>query len=69
MLRRLSLAFLSAMFVYGLLVGFAPLARAVNCDVNACIGACSKRCATAGCACASNCMQTIEQRKKAKQCK
>ena len=35
MSRRLSLAFLSAMFVYGLSVGFAPPARAANCDVNA----------------------------------
>jgi|SoimicMinimDraft_14_1059742.scaffolds.fasta_scaffold13222_1 hypothetical protein len=69
MLRRLSLTFLSAMFVYGLSVGFAPPARAVNCDVNACISACSKKCATPGCACASNCMQTIDARKKSKQCK
>jgi hypothetical protein len=69
MSRRLSLALLSAMFVYGLAVGFAPPARAVNCDVNACINACSKKCATPGCACASSCLQTIEGRKKAKQCK
>jgi predicted carbohydrate-binding protein with CBM5 and CBM33 domain len=69
MSRRLLLAFLSAMFVYGLSVGFAPSARAANCDVNACINACSKKCATSGCGCASWCLQTIEERKKAKQCK
>jgi hypothetical protein len=69
MSRRLSLAFLSAMFFYGLSVAFAPSALAVNCDVNACINACSKKCATPGCMCAPNCMQTIEGRKKTGQCK
>jgi hypothetical protein len=33
MSRRLSLAFLSAMFVYGLSIAFAPSARAVNCSL------------------------------------
>jgi hypothetical protein len=66
MLSRLSIAFLSAMFLF---VAFAPSAFAVNCDVNACINACSKKCATAGCMCASNCMQTIDKRKKGGQCK
>lgn len=69
MSHRLSLAFLSAMFFYGLSIVFAPSAFAVNCDVNACITACSRKCATPGCMCAPNCMQTIEGRKKAGQCK
>jgi hypothetical protein len=64
-MSRLSIAILCAMFVS---VAFAPSARAVNCDVNACISACSKKCATPGCACASNCLQTIEARKKSGQC-
>jgi hypothetical protein len=72
MLRRLSLAFLSMVFVYGLSIVFAPRpALAVNCDVSACISACQKRGPQfgAGQACTSGCLQTIEQRKKAKQCK
>jgi hypothetical protein len=70
MSRRLSLAFLSAMFFYGLSVAFAPsVLAAANCDVNACISTCSKKCATAGCMCAPNCMQAIEKRKKSGQCK
>jgi hypothetical protein len=69
MSRRLSLAFLSAMFFYALSVAFAPSVLAANCDVNACINACSKKCATAGCMCAPNCMQAIEKRKKSGQCK
>ena len=67
--RRLSAVFLSAMFFYGLSVAFAPSARAVNCDVNACISTCSKKCATPGCMCAQNCMQAIDKRKKGGQCK
>ena len=67
MSRRLSLAFLSAMFFYGL--AFAPTALAANCDVNACISTCSKKCATPGCMCAQNCMQAIDKRKKGGQCK
>jgi hypothetical protein len=70
MMRRLSLAFISAALVYGLSIFFVPRpALAVNCDVNACINACSKKCATPGCGCASWCLQTMEERKKAKQCK
>jgi hypothetical protein len=69
MSRRTSLAFLSAMFFYGLSVAFAPSALAANCDVNACISTCSKKCATPGCMCAQNCMQAIEKRKKGGQCK
>jgi hypothetical protein len=69
MSRRLLLAFLSALFFYGLSVAFAPSAMAVNCDVNACISACQKRCAFPGCQCAQNCMQTIDKRKKGGQCK
>jgi hypothetical protein len=42
MSRPLSLAFLSAMLVFGLSVVFAPpaLAAAVNCDANVCISTC-----------------------------
>jgi hypothetical protein len=69
MMRQLSLAFMFAALVYGQSVVFAPPALAVNCDVNACISVCSKKCPTPGCMCASNCLQTIEARKKAKQCK
>ena len=69
MFRRVSFAFLSAMFFYGLSIAFAPSASAVNCDVNACINVCSKRCPTASCVCASYCLQTIEERKKSGQCK
>ena len=69
MSRRLSLAFLSAMFFYGLSVAFAPSAFAVNCDVNACINTCSKKCPMPGCQCPQNCMQTIDKRKKSGQCK
>ena len=72
MSRRLSLAFLSMVFVYGLSIFFAPRpALAVNCDVNACISTCQKRGPNfgAGQGCTSLCLQTIEQRKKTKQCK
>lgn len=69
-MRRLSLAFMSVALVYGLSIFFAPRpALAVNCDVNACISACSKKCGTPGCMCAPNCLQTIDKRKKAGQCK
>ena len=66
---RLSLAFLSAMLFYGLAAAFTPSALAANCDVNACINTCSKKCATPGCMCAKNCMQAIDKRKKGGQCK
>jgi len=72
MMRRLSLAFMSAAVVYGLSIFFAPRpALAVNCDLNACISACQKRNPQfgAGQGCTSGCLQTMEQRKKAKQCK
>ncbi len=70
MMRRLSLAFMSAAVVYGLSILLAPRpALAVNCDVNACISVCSKKCATPGCMCAANCLQTIDKRKKSGQCK
>jgi hypothetical protein len=69
MSHQLSFSVLAAMMFCVLTLAFASPARAVNCDVNACINACSKKCATAGCMCASNCMQTIEERKKAGQCK
>jgi hypothetical protein len=71
MTRRLSLAFMFAALVYGQSVMFAPPALAVNCDVNACISACQKRGPQFGTgqACTSWCLQTMEERKKAKQCK
>ena len=71
MSRCLSLAFLSAMFVYGLSAAFAPPALAVNCDLNACITYCEKRGPNTafGNYCARTCLQTIDQRKKAGQCK
>jgi hypothetical protein len=71
MARRLSLAFLSAMLVYGLSVVFAPPALAVNCDLNTCISICQKNNPQggAGRACTSGCALTIEERKKKGQCK
>jgi len=71
MSRRLSLAFLFALFVYGLSAAFAPPVLAVNCDLNACISYCEKRGANTGLGnyCARTCLQTIDQRKKAGQCK
>jgi hypothetical protein len=69
LLMRLLFSFLTVMFVLGVSAAFAPPALAVNCDVNACINICTKRCATPGCACSSSCLQTIEARKKKGQCK
>ena len=68
---RLSLAFLCAMFVYGLATAFAPLASAgVNCDVGKCIDICSKgKVGTSLQACNSWCQITINDRKKSGQCK
>jgi len=70
-MRRLPLAILSTVLVCGLSLGFAPRALAVNCDVNACISMCQKRDLknASGQGCASWCMQSMEERKKAKQCK
>ena len=69
MSRRLSLALLSTIFIFG--VSAASAAPAINCDVNACIAYCQKRNPQggAGQACNSNCMITIEERKKKWQCK
>ena len=83
MSRRLSLAFLSIVFVYGLSISGAPgpalAARAhVNCDVNVCIYRCDHRCHgggygqqhwSMGCSCASNCLKTIVGRKMDGVCK
>ena len=72
MSRRLSLAFLSALIVYGFSIVFTPPApAAVNCDVNACISYCQKRNPQggAGQTCNSGCMITMEERKKKGQCK
>jgi hypothetical protein len=76
MSRRLSLAFLSVVFVYGLSITVAPgpaSAARVNCDVNVCIDRCFRRShgggggqyhISMGSACAPNCMQTMIARKK-----
>jgi hypothetical protein len=72
MSRRVSLALLSTAFIVGLATTFpSPLRAAVNCDVNACINACQKRNPQggAGRVCNSNCMITIDERKKKGQCK
>jgi len=74
MSRRLSLAFPSMVFVYGLSVLFAPrptLAAAANCDLNACISECQKASGIVGVgrSCTSSCLQTMEERKKEGQCK
>jgi len=83
MSRRLSFAFLSIVFVYGLSISVAPgpalAARArVNCDVNVCIYRCDHRCHgggygqqhwSMGCSCASNCLKTIVGRKMDGLCK
>jgi hypothetical protein len=72
MSRRLSLALLSTVFIFGLTATFAAPALAVNCDVNACISLCQKRGgphAAVGNVCNSNCQLTIEARKKKGQCK
>ena len=71
MMRRLSLAFMSAALVYGLSIFFAPHALAVNCDVNACINVCKKQNPSYGTGhgCTSTCMQMIQERKSKGQCK
>ena len=72
MLRSLSFAFLSAMFIYGLSAALAPPALAVNCDLNVCMNICNKTgsgTVTAGRGCASWCLQTMEERKAKGQCK
>jgi hypothetical protein len=71
MMRRLPLAFMSAALVYGQFVIFAPAALAVNCNLNACIKICNSKGAasTAGTGCTSWCLQTMQERKAAKQCK
>ena len=66
MLHRLLLVFLSAMVVCVL---SAPKAGAVGCDVNVCINNCQKKCAQPGCVCPQKCMQVMDQRKRAGQCK
>ena len=71
MSRRLSLAFLSALIVYGFSIVFTPPApAAVNCDVNACMSkACKGKRGTAIQVCNSSCQLTIEERRKKGQCK
>jgi hypothetical protein len=71
MSRHLSLAFSSAMIVYGLSIVFVPSALAgVNCDVGKCIDICSKgKTGTSLQVCNSWCQLTINDRKKSGQCK
>jgi hypothetical protein len=71
MSRRLSLAFLSAMFVYGLSIAYAPSALAAGCDFNACMARCQKNYpqAGAGQVCNSNCGIAIAERRKKGLCK
>jgi hypothetical protein len=70
MTRRLSLAFMFAALVYGQSAMFARPALAVNCDLNKCISLCNKTgTGTSGNNCTSWCLQTMQERKAAKQCK
>jgi hypothetical protein len=71
MMSRLSLAFLSAVSIYGLSAAFAPQALAAGCDVNACIARCQQNNphGGAGRVCDSNCGLIIAERKKKGQCK
>jgi hypothetical protein len=84
MLRRLSLAFLSIVFVYGLSISVAPgpalAARArVNCDVGRCIDRCfhmrgggssgyGQLHISSGGGCTPNCLKKMDGRKKAGLC-
>jgi hypothetical protein len=71
-MSRLFLTSLSTLFVVGLLGASARPALAVNCDLGACIAACSKSSthgAIASTGCNSWCAQTIEERKAKGQCK
>jgi len=72
MLRRLSLALLSTVFIFGLIAAFAPpVLAAVNCSLSACVSVCQKRNpqGAAGPGCNSACQITIADRKKQGQCK
>jgi hypothetical protein len=71
MSRRFSLAILSTVLVCGLSFVSARPALAAGCDVNICISNCQKRGPSfaAGNACTSTCLQTMDKRKKAGQCK
>jgi hypothetical protein len=65
--RRVLIAFLSLVVIYGLSILVAPSpALAVNCDVNACISQCQKNNpqGAAGRTCNSGCMLRIEDLKK-----
>lgn len=70
-MRRLSIAIFSMVLVCGLSFVSAPPALAVNCDFNACVSTCKKRnpMNAAGQGCTTMCLQLMEERKKAKQCK
>jgi hypothetical protein len=67
MLRRLSLAFLSMLLVYGLAVVFAPPALAVNCSLPVCLKECARM--AGGTQCSSWCDKTLAERRSSGQCK
>lgn len=70
-MRRLSIGIFSIALICGLSFVSLPPALAASCDLNTCVAECQKvnpRNAT-GNICTTNCLQTIEQRKKARQCK
>jgi hypothetical protein len=83
MTRRLILAFLSVIFVYGLSIGFAlqptlagpKLAQAAKCDFDysACFDACRKSLATINASlwapCGQQCNMELEELRKKGQCK
>jgi hypothetical protein len=68
-MQRGLIALSTVTILFGLTFAFASPARAVNCDVSACINICQKKCPGPSCQCPQNCMQTIEGRKKNGQCK
>jgi hypothetical protein len=68
MSRRLSLAFLSMVFFYGLSIAFAPRpALAVNCSLPVCIKECGRM--GGGTQCSSWCDKTLAQRRSSGECK
>jgi hypothetical protein len=67
MSRHLSLTLLSAVFVYGLSVAFAPPALAVNCSLPVCLKECARM--GGGTQCSSWCDKTLTERRNSGQCK
>jgi hypothetical protein len=66
MSRRLSLAFVSTVLLYGLSVAFAP-ALAVNCSLPVCLKECARM--GGGAQCSSWCDKTLAERRNSGQCK